>query len=100
MPNSFVEVAPSIHLSRRTLLRCFAGSAAVGLSHFPLASGDSSLLAQEAAAKGNLVPLNRFSRMVQEWFVEQVKQAEAKIKQRLASLQTKSDAEAYVRSVQ
>ncbi len=38
--------------------------------------------------------------MVQEWFVTQVKEAEGKIKQQLAGLKTKADAEAYVRSAQ
>jgi dienelactone hydrolase len=38
--------------------------------------------------------------MVQEWFVEQVRAAEDANKARLAELQTKADAEAYVRSVQ
>jgi dienelactone hydrolase len=52
------------------------------------------------AARPELVPLNRFSRMVQEWFVGEVRAAEAKIKERLAALKTKAEAEAYVRSVQ
>ena len=61
----------------------------------------SSVLAQESkAAKGDLAPLNRFSRMVQEWFVDQVREAEENIKSRMAGLKTKADAEAYVRSVQ
>jgi dienelactone hydrolase/pimeloyl-ACP methyl ester carboxylesterase len=38
--------------------------------------------------------------MVQEWFVEQVRDAEARIKERLAAVKSQSDAEAYVRSVQ
>src|SRR5262245_14828274 len=38
--------------------------------------------------------------MVQEWFVDQVRDAENRIKERLAGLKTKADAEAYVRSVQ
>ena len=50
--------------------------------------------AQEAkTAKGELAPLNRFSRMVQEWFVEQAREAEEQIKQRLAALKTKEDAQ-------
>ncbi len=92
MPRS-IEVAPQVHVSRRTLLRCGAGllgSAAWG----------SLAWAQQRAASDALAPLNRFSRMVQEWFVTEVRAAEAKIKARLAGLQTKADAEAYVRSVQ
>src|SRR5690349_1093278 len=86
-----------IHLSRRTLLRW---SAAAASGAFPLLTSDPrSIHAQEKAAP-SLAPLNRFSRMVQEWFVDQVKDAESKIKERLAGLKTKQDAENYVRSVQ
>src|SRR5437868_8762939 len=93
MSLSSPESAPSLYLSRRTLLRWAAASSVT----FPAAS----LLAQQPQpARGELVPLNRFSRMVQEWFVDQVREAEDKIKQRLAGLKTTQDAEAYVRSVQ
>src|SRR3954447_7848296 len=88
-----LEIAPSIYISRRTLLRWAAMSSVAGVS--------AAVFAQEAkTARGELAPLNRFSRMVQEWFVDQVRAAEEKIKQRLATLKTKEDAEAYVRSVQ
>jgi dienelactone hydrolase len=88
-----LEIAPSIYISRRTLLRWAAMSSVAGAS--------PAAWAQEAkTARGELAPLNRFSRMVQEWFVDQVRAAEEKIKQRLAGLKTKEDAEAYVRSVQ
>jgi cephalosporin-C deacetylase-like acetyl esterase len=67
----------------------------------PVAGASVAAWAQEAkTARSELAPLNRFSRMVQEWFVDQVKAAEEKIKQRLAALKTKEDAEGYVRSVQ
>jgi len=52
--------------------------------------------AQEPPA---LKPLNRFPRMVQEFFVDQVRQVEAQADRRRAALQTRADAEAYVRSV-
>jgi len=95
----------SIHISRRTLLRWAACSAAGTAAPLALPGGiqeTARLLAQEPAADyaRTLAPLNRFSRMVHEWFVEQVRDAESKIKQRLAGLKTKADAEAYVRSVQ
>lgn len=45
-------------------------------------------------------PLNRFSRMVQEFFVEQVRAAEASGLKQKAALQTKEDAQEYVKSVQ
>src|SRR5436190_19972629 len=46
-----------------------------------------------------LTPLNRFPRMVQEYFVEQVRQAEERGNKRRELLKTKEDAEAYVRDV-
>jgi dienelactone hydrolase len=104
MHSSSLEVAPSVHVSRRTLLRWAAFSAAAGqvtLGDTLSPGGRSAALAQQAkAGRGELAPLNRFPRMVQEWFVAQVRQAEDKIKERLAGLKTKQDAEAYVRSVQ
>src|SRR5262245_64575247 len=88
-----LEVAPSIFVSRRTVLQWAAMSSVAGTS--------AAAWAQDArTSRGELAPLNRFSRMVQEWFVDQVKAAEEKIKQQLAALKTKEDAEAYVRSVQ
>jgi cephalosporin-C deacetylase-like acetyl esterase len=45
-------------------------------------------------------PLNRFPRMVHEWFVRQVREAEQRKLRRLEGLKTKADAEAYVKSVQ
>jgi dienelactone hydrolase/pimeloyl-ACP methyl ester carboxylesterase len=98
-----IEIAPSVHLSRRTLLRWASLSAAAGGLSLPavMFHGSNRAAAQEPkAGRGELVPLNRFSRMVQEWFVEQVREAENKIKQQLAGLKTRQDAEAYVRSVQ
>ena len=52
--------------------------------------------AQEA--KG-LPPLNRFPRMMQEYFVRRLREAEAARMERLERLQTKADAEAYVNEV-
>jgi dienelactone hydrolase len=57
------------------------------------------LAASPLWAAESLQPLNRFPRMVQEYFVQQVRQAEQRslaLKQRL---QTKADAEEYVRLV-
>jgi dienelactone hydrolase/pimeloyl-ACP methyl ester carboxylesterase len=95
---SSLQIAPTVHLSRRTLLRWSAASAAASLT--PLTAQLPRAFGQEAKSAGNLAPLNRFSRMVQEWFVAQMRAAEDKIKDRLAALKTKQDAEAYVRSVQ
>jgi len=52
-----------------------------------------------AAAPTVLEPFQHFSRMVQEYFVEQVKQVERQGEARRAGLKTKKDAEAYVRDV-
>jgi dienelactone hydrolase len=53
----------------------------------------------ESAPAASLAPLNRFPRMVQEHFVERVRAAEqANLKAR-AALQSRADAEAYVRGV-
>ncbi len=57
------------------------------------------LPAQDAAKKEPLAPFNRFPRMVQEFFVEQVRQAEAEGEQRRSALKSKAEAEAYVRWV-
>ncbi|MCA9012899.1 MAG: hypothetical protein KDB01_24275, partial [Planctomycetaceae bacterium] len=58
---------------------------------------------QEAAgskkATPQHVPLNRFPRMVQEFYVQQVRDAEHKNLAALDALATKGDAEAYVRLV-
>lgn len=46
-----------------------------------------------------LPPLNRFSRMVQEYFVDQVREVERQSLDRKHALQTAADAEAYVQDV-
>jgi len=46
-----------------------------------------------------LTPLNRFPRMVQEYFIEQVHRVESRANRRRAALKTRADAEAYVRDV-
>ncbi|MBC7817961.1 MAG: acetylxylan esterase, partial [Planctomycetaceae bacterium] len=59
-------------------------------------------LAQDAkpASSPAPPPLNRFSRVVQDWFVDQVRHIEERILAEQAALKTKSDAEVYVRNVQ
>ena len=44
-------------------------------------------------------PLNRFPRMVQECFVQRVRRVEARSERRRAEIETRADAEAYVREV-
>ena len=82
--------------SRRRLLQA-AVAQAVSLPLVPW------LVTQRASAgepPAPLVQLNRFPRMVQEFFVAQVRAAEAKGLAAKQALQTKADAEAYVRQVQ
>lgn len=79
--------------SRRNLLR------AAGLSPLALGSGARAARAQEPRPAPALVPLNRFPRTVQEWFVEQVRAAERLGHERRAKLKTRADAEEYVREV-
>ena len=52
-----------------------------------------------AAQRETLEPLNRFPRMVQEWFVDQVREVESKRIANFDALSTKAQAEAHVRSV-
>jgi len=54
----------------------------------------------EASSSGNsLEPLNRFPRMVQEYFVRTVRRIETQANQRRTALKSRADAEAYVRDV-
>src|SRR5438094_2214295 len=54
---------------------------------------------QPRRSPDSLAPLNRFPRMVQEYFVRQVRAAEQKGERARAALRTKADAEAYIRDV-
>lgn len=58
------------------------------------------VLATEPDNPPQLLPLNRFPRMVQEYFVGRVRQVEQSALNRRTLLRTKSDAEKYVREVQ
>ncbi len=53
-----------------------------------------------ASNRPALTPLNRFPRMVQEYFVDQVRQVEQQADRRRAAIESRADAEAYVREVQ
>ena len=87
-------------LSRRELLHV------VGLGAWSVCSSTltwpESGFAQEPKSVSAAVspPLNRFSRVVQDWFVDQVRAVEGGILAEQAALKTKADAEAYVRKVQ
>jgi dienelactone hydrolase len=83
-------------LSRRDCLSRL-GQASLGIA--AAAYGWQSLRAQESGTP-KLAPLNRFPRMVQEFFVSQVRAIEQKSLAAKAALKTKADAENYVRQVQ
>ena len=59
----------------------------------------SQIRAASSGGDGSLTPLNRFPRMVQEYFVKSVQRVEERANQRRAALKTRADAEAYVREV-
>ncbi|WP_414661812.1 alpha/beta hydrolase [Horticoccus sp. 23ND18S-11] len=97
------DPAPDHLLSRRTLLQR-GGLGLVGLSALPL--GGAGLIAAEpkkkaatAAPTTDLVPLQRFPRTVQEYYVRRVRAEERAGEMRRAALRTKAAAEAYVRDV-
>src|SRR5262245_52874216 len=71
---------------------------ASGLTSVHLALGAPYTRAQEKQP-APLAPLNRFSRSVHEWYVEQVRVAERLGEATRAKLTTKADAEAYIRDV-
>lgn len=80
---------PHLTGNRRDLFRWSALASSFGVLTRQLA-------AQEKPEKETFPPLNRFPRMVQEFFVEQVRRAEEQGNVRRAALKTKADAEAYV----
>lgn len=79
-------------MTRRQCLRLFGLSAA----SLTFEGNRSAIFAADPPA---LVPLNRFSRMVQEYFVERARAAEKVGNFARASLQTKADAEKYITDV-
>ncbi|MFM9963138.1 MAG: alpha/beta hydrolase family protein [Planctomycetaceae bacterium] len=84
-------------LSRRECLQAIGlGAWTAGAISF---TWPSLGIAQEPKL-ANGPPLNRFSRVVQDWFVDEVRSIEARIIADQASLKSKADAEAYVRKVQ
>jgi dienelactone hydrolase len=58
-----------------------------------------AMQAGRAGGAAPLVPLNRFPRMVQEFFVERENEIHQRRLKTLAALTTRADAEAYVRSI-
>jgi dienelactone hydrolase len=59
----------------------------------------SPAAAQSSSGSRSFTPLNRFPRMVQEYFVQAVRRVENRANRRREALKTAADAEAYVRDV-
>ena len=95
-------------VTRRAMLQQ-AGLGMLGFSAFaPALSGaEATAKAKASTAKapapsappGELAPLNRFGRMMQEYYVARVREVERAGNARRAALRTRADAEAYVRDV-
>ncbi|MBL9179597.1 MAG: acetylxylan esterase [Verrucomicrobiaceae bacterium] len=94
---------PSLSLSNR---RGFLQTAGLGLMGLQGVAGlfvgaGTRAAAQSAPAGGGapaVPPLNRFPHMMQDWLVDQVRQAEARGGARRVALKTRDDVEAYVKS--
>ncbi len=85
--------------SRRELLRSTAlGACGLALGESWLAPALQAATKAKAAPRP-LEPLNRFPRMVQEYFVERLREAEAANHRAQAALQTRADAENHVLGV-
>jgi dienelactone hydrolase len=89
---SSFDYVPS-HLSRRQWLQV------IGLSSLGLTDRALSRTSAAPSPVVPLTPLNRFPRMVQEYFVERVRTAERAGQEALSALHTRADAEAYVKAV-
>lgn len=85
-------------LNRRSALK-LCGFGLLGMA-WPNSPAVREAAAAAPVAATALEPLNRFPRMVQEYFVQRVRAAERAGEKRRAALKTKADALAYVRSVQ
>ncbi|MEQ2005300.1 MAG: acetylxylan esterase [Limisphaerales bacterium] len=94
-------------MTRRALLQQ-AGLGVLGLSALaPALSGAEATSKSKAPAPkapapappGELAPLNRFGRMMQEYYVARLREVERAANARRAALRTRADAEAYVRDV-
>ena len=86
------SIESEYRLSRRKLLHSATGQAmALPILH--------KLFSADLHAADEYETLNRFPRMVHEWFVDQARAAEQRKLRRLEELKTKADAEAYVKTV-
>lgn len=65
----------------------------------PLAISVTGLMSREASAAEQIQPLNRFPRMVHEYFVKQVRQSQQGNRLANGSVKTKGDAQVYIDEV-
>ena len=95
------EFQSQVQLTRRDILKWASiGTSSLCLPMLPTNLLTSQLLAQNDKATLPTQPLNRFSRVVQDWFVDQVRHIESQILAEQDALKTKADAETYVKNVQ
>ncbi len=89
--------AATASMSRRQMVHTLSlGGAGLALAgHFPA----YAMQAARAADTPAFAPLNRFPRMVQEFFVARENEIHQQRLKRLAALSTRGDAEAYVQTV-
>ena len=87
----------SLFLSRRAMLQ----TTGLGLLALPFLElgGAEALAAEPAKAVSGLEPLNRFSRMVQEYYVSRVRKIEQTSKAKRQELNSKEDAQRYILGV-
>ncbi|MEO6786360.1 MAG: acetylxylan esterase [Chthoniobacteraceae bacterium] len=97
MPSEIPSSSGSV-FSRRDLAK-LAGLAAAGLAFQGATASRVLAAAVKSTPAGELPPLNRFPRMVQEYFVATVRHLEGLAEKRRAALGSKGDAEAYVQDV-
>ncbi len=83
---------PFTSVSRRQWLQS-------AIAHSTAAAGVASVFASDAFTAEDFQPLNRYPRMVQDYFVDQVARAELRGDREREKLKTREDAERYVQSV-
>ncbi|MCP5550354.1 MAG: prolyl oligopeptidase family serine peptidase [Akkermansiaceae bacterium] len=89
----------STHFSRREWLGRAAGGTIAGVAGAHWLAGVSALAQENPAATPEIAPLNRFPRMLHEYYVARVRAVEKRALERKAALKTKADAEAHVKDV-
>ncbi len=89
-----------VRIDRRHVLELISSGAttAVVAGLMPVFCGAAATPAV-AGPLPDVKPLNRFPRMVQEYFIRLMREADQQHRNRLDALQTRQDAEAYVQSV-